>query len=1121
MKESVFQQPVAGLSPRNRAVALAVALAIQAGVVPMAYSQQAAASRDKPAEDALEQIVVTGSRIVRRDYQANSPIQTIDATSLEDKAGVAIENSLNKLPQFVPAATEYTQIATGELINTGSTTTAGAATLSLRGLGPNRNLVLIDGLRAVPVNATMAVDINTVPAAAIERVETITGGASSVYGADAVAGVVNFILKKNFQGVNLDAQYGAMQNGKAGESRLSALIGSNSANGRGNVMIGLEYVKREGVEWNDVDFYNKALKDPTTSGTVYIDTDPYINFGTGDFTGSATAGGVVDSIFNKAPANTVLRNSIGQIGGRIYLNQDGTVYTGASIFNAVSPPGNGSTAGLYRYNGPFNNPDGSLFRKIDGQGFLQEYIPHLKANVPLERYSLFAKGEYELTDSVSLHLQGNIVESSTFQLWQVSPATGGWSSTIPHGTGIYAPSVDTNGNTLAAYRPGGQFGLNCGPTGGCTNSQAYPVSPELARLLDARANPNATYNLSYSLDFPYNGFGVPRSIDTTQRTDQFQIGLRGKLDFLDSTWDFTATHGSSTLGILKQGYASLSQVRTIIQSPNYGKGFFAQANSGPPGNAFAGGVATCTSGVPVFSSHAAISQDCVNAMIVELQDQSRMVQNDVIANFQGRLANLPAGEARFSVGTEYRKNDYRYVFDHLNTQTSFLDLGIGTFPANSTRGVTSVQEYYGELLVPIVKGVPFIEHLNLELGYRISDYRYQGSISTYKILGDWAVNNALRFRGGYQKATRAPNIAEMFQAESQTWGFGVPGDPCGLSTLAAYGANAALNPTNAANVKTLCGKIMGLGGAATFYGPGAVQPSGSGGLYFVNVVGNPKVNPEDSTTYTAGLVIQPRWENPLLSGFTSTIDWYDIKINGMIAPESGQAVYQACLSPSSNPTFDANNEACKRILRNPETGGMTAAYATYLNTGKSELSGLDVALDWKGLAADMGLSSVPGKFGVNVLVSKLLKLETQASAAAPVIDWVGSLGPSPGTSLNAGSFSYRVFTTFNYGNEGFTSSLRWRHLPSAVSEAQAQSTTPLSLLGAQSSYDIFDLSVGYNLTKSIQLRGGIDNLLDTPPIITGARSAADPQPTTGQGVTNPGFYDTLGRQFYVGVKAKF
>src|SRR5262249_985369 len=150
----------------------------------------------------------------------------------------------------------------------------------------------------------------------------------------------------------------------------------------------------------------------------------------------------------------------------------------------------------------------------------------------------------------------------------------------------------------------------------------------------------------------------------------------------------------------------------------------------------------------------------------------------------GHLIDLPAGEARFSVGSEYRKNEYYYIFDTLNTQDSFLDLGLGTFPANSTRGTTSVKEFYGELAVPLLKDVPAFKHLNLELGYRWSDYRYQGGISTWKALADWAITPAFRFRGGYQKATRAPNIAEMFQAQSQTWSSTTPGDPCGVNTIA-------------------------------------------------------------------------------------------------------------------------------------------------------------------------------------------------------------------------------------------------------------------------------------------------------------------------------------------------
>ena len=1107
--------PVGRISFSRNSVGLAVALALQAAAAAPALAQE------RDSGDGLEQIVVTGSRIVRRDFEANSPIQTVDADALERQSAIAIEDTLNDLPQFVPAATAFTQVQDGELINTGSTTTAGASTLSLRGLGPNRNLVLIDGYRAVPVNATMAVDLNTIPAAAVQRVEVITGGASSVYGADAVAGVVNFILKKDFEGIDLDAQYGAMQNGKAGELRVSSLFGANSSDGRGNVMIGLEYAKRNSVQWKDVDFYRKAMNDPTTNGTISIVTDPYYQVNDPSGLVNPPSGSVIDSIFNQAPANTVLRNAAGQITGRVSLNNDGSVYTGAAIFDAIAPPGAGSSAGLYRYKGPLQQGD-FTFRKIDGTGELEEYIPGHKANVPMTRYSLFARGTYELFDDVTAHAQVSSVESQVFQLWQVSPATGGWSSTIPHGDGVYAPSLAADGvTTLAAYRTGGTFGLACPASGGCSKSQAFPVSPELGRLLDSRANKEATWNLSYSLDFPYYGLGLPRSIDSTQRTNQYSFGLQGKLASIDGSWDIVASHGSSTLGLLLEGYVALERFRTIMQSPNFGQGFFRQGNAGPPGNGFAGGVAQCTSGIPVFRPHNQISQDCLDAFIVELQHQAKMEQDFVEANVQGRAFNLPAGELRFSAGAHWRQNEYRYIFDTLNTQNSFLDLGLGTFPANNTRGKTDVRELYGELLVPVLRDVPAFKHLNLELGYRYSDYRYQGGVDTYKALVDWALIDSLRFRGGYQLATRAPNIAEMFQAQSQTWLSLSPGDPCGLNTVASYGANQATNPANYQRSRQICRGLMGTVGAAEFYGPGTVQPNGGSALWFTNATGNPNVNPEEATTWTAGLVWQPRFDQALLSGVSATVDWYSIKIRDMIAVEPGSAVYEACLGVNSNPNADINNAACQRIIRNPSTGGATASNVSYINAGDAKVSGIDYALNWSAALADMGMSSLPGKFGVNILVSTLLDLTTQATATSPKIDWKGSLGPSTGTSLNNGAFDYRVFTTLSYSFTGWNFGLRWRYLPPAKSELEAASTTPVTSRGAESAYSVFDLSASWQLNTTLQLRAGIDNLLDHDPVITGRRIDSDPNPTTGAGVTEAGFYDILGRRFYIGAKAKF
>ncbi len=617
------------------ATSIALALALPAAGMQIAHAQQQAPQSSNKGK--LEEVVVTGSRIVRRDYEANSPIQTIDKSQFEAQSAVSVEETLNHLPQFVPAATQYTQVQDGELINTGSTITAGAATLSLRGLGPNRNLVLIDGYRAMPVNATMAVDLNSIPTAAVQRVEVITGGASSVYGADAVAGVVNFITKKNFEGADLDVQYGAMQNGHAGETRASALIGANLNGDRGNVMLGIEYADRQGVEWKDVDFYRKAMTDPTVEGTVSIVTDPYYNIDAGN----APSGAAIDQIFTQAPAGVVLRNGTGAVGGRVYWTASNTIYTGASIFNNVSPAGAGSTAGLYRYDGPLQEGD-FPFRKIDGQGYLQEYIPGHKANVPLRRYSVFARARYDLTDTVSASIQATSVQTHVVQLWQVSPATGGWSQTIPHGSDIYAPSLNGDGTTVSAYLAGGAYGLSCPALGGCTNSEAFPVSPELGALLDSRQNPNAPWSLSYSLDFPYYGLGVPRTIDSTNRTDQINFGLQGKLEGIDGTWEIVASHGSTAIGIQKEGYASLERTRTLIQSPNYGMGFFAQANAGPPGNGFAGGVATCTSGIPVFRPHDQVSQDCLDAIIVTFEG--------LVGHAAGLHRSERAGKARQDAG---------------------------------------------------------------------------------------------------------------------------------------------------------------------------------------------------------------------------------------------------------------------------------------------------------------------------------------------------------------------------------------------------------------------------------------------------------------------------------------
>ena len=209
-------------------------------------------------EAGLEEITVTGSRIVRRDLDAASPIVTIDTQRLENSSTISIESVLNQMPQFVPDNTQF------DSQNVGSgAQVPGIATVNLRGIGANRTLVLIDGRRVQPANASLVVDLNTIPTAAIERVENITGGASAVYGADALAGVVNFVLKNDFEGVEMDFSSSVTAEGDGEETKFSSLLGVNAESGSSNVMLGVEWYRREMVLQRDREFYRNGWEDQT------------------------------------------------------------------------------------------------------------------------------------------------------------------------------------------------------------------------------------------------------------------------------------------------------------------------------------------------------------------------------------------------------------------------------------------------------------------------------------------------------------------------------------------------------------------------------------------------------------------------------------------------------------------------------------------------------------------------------------------------------------------------------------------------------------------------------------------------------------------------------------------
>jgi outer membrane receptor protein involved in Fe transport len=1081
----------------------ALLLAGCAGTI--ALATPAMAQDEAPAEEADAPIIVTGSRIQRQDYNATTPTVTADEALFDNSATAAIESNLNKLPQFTPAQTP----TLGGDIQPTATNTPGAATISLRGIGSNRNLVLVDGRRATPSNASGVIDINTIPAAAIERVEIISGGASATYGADAVAGVTNFILKKNFQGLELDAQVGLTQEGDGFEYQLSGIMGTDFPDGRGNITLALSMNTREANMQRDRSWYRNLWADPQIAGTQFFLDRPGANL-----TGFEIDPAAIAAVF--PGANPAVPGGFGQLTA--FVNPDGTVWTGNSF---------ATRGGLYKFQG--STGPGSQY-KIDATGVLGQNNTNLYLILPLTRYNAYARGNYEINDWVGVFGQAMFSHTSTYTRNEPGPITTGWDVSIPHGTDIYlgdltrgiASSLNPDGTTNAAYLAGGRYGLNCPATGGCTNSQVFPVSPELATLLDGRLNGAANSPFPMQTLMPDD-----RETFTDVMTYNITTGLEGSIPGTDWTWEAFVNHGESHTFARQTGIYSLMRTRAVMSAPNFGRGFEFQGNLESGG--FGASTGVCTSGLNFFVPPAGgFTEDCMEAIRADLKNRSSMRQTIVEANLQGGLFDLPAGTVRAAVGASYREQEYQFLNDTLTTQgRSFLDQALGIYPSGNAFGYIDTKEVYGELLIPVLADTPFFQELNLEVGGRYSDYNTTGSSWTYKVLGDWALNDWFRIRGGYNRAERAPNIGELFLSAQQTFGVSTAGDPCSLANPLSWSANQdgdayAGGNANGANVEAVCRILMAQSGSATaadqYYS--SPQSASTFGFAFPTLVGNATLEPEKADTWTAGVVIQSPFASGVLSRLRLSVDWFDIRVNNAIGAQTVASAMQQCFDPALNPLVATDPAAaaatqfCQNVPRT-QTGNVGNIFTTYVNNGRFHLQGIDTQLDW---AADVG----PGTLSVNLVANYLFDFESAALPTLPMVDYAGSFGPGGENGLNGGgAYEYRLFANVGYSWGKANVGLQWQHWPGYEDAAEVTSGTATSTTGAPS-YDLFNLNAGYQLSDDVRLRFGVDNLFNKAPPLTGTNPDADL--SLGQlrgGSIASGIYDTNGRRFYLGANMRF
>lgn len=355
---------------------------------PVSEQQGAAAPLpERPPEPAAAaEVVVTGSRISRRDYKSDSPISTVSSAQLATSGQPSLDRAIGELPQFSAAqgASEVGDVQGGLGFS------GGQSYSDLRGLGPNRSLVLLDGRRLMPSSPEGSIDLNTIPTPLIESVEVITGGASATYGSDAVAGVVNFKLRQKFEGVELFAQNGLTSRGDGATHQISGIAGSKFGGDRGDAVVAFEYSDRDLIEGSTRPFFAgiRQLARPA-EGIITA----------GNFGGGAPTIASVNAVLAGYPGTTPITGT-GNYTGAIGVNTDGTIFTSAAGANCAQ-----NYKGVGAVKGANISANCTTAQVALGQYF--------GVQVPLTKYNVFARANYKLADHITVYGQFNFMESSS------------------------------------------------------------------------------------------------------------------------------------------------------------------------------------------------------------------------------------------------------------------------------------------------------------------------------------------------------------------------------------------------------------------------------------------------------------------------------------------------------------------------------------------------------------------------------------------------------------------------------------------------------------------------------------------------------------------------------------
>jgi outer membrane receptor protein involved in Fe transport len=944
-----------------------------------------------PASASVEEVVVTGSRISRQDYSASTPVVTLGPSTLQKTGAVTLDTALKQQPQFVGS--------TGSTTN--SSGNGGQANIQLRGLGRQRTLVLMDGRRLPPANSDGSVDINAVPTALIENVEIITGGASAVYGSDAVAGVVNIRMKHHFDGLEIDAQYGLAEHGDADDYKLSVAGGGDFANDRGSSVFSVEYANRKSILLSDRDFTLGASRDSVLPTGL-------VSFATG-----APSQAAIDQVFGRYGVAPGVVKATNQFG----FNADGTLFTTGQTVQNFRTPANPS---LFFVSPKAVQVDGRPFR------FLQ---------LPLETYSVYSRSTYDLTADTHAFAQVLYTYGKGATQLNPLPAPSNASSAIP-------PVPVTN-----------------------------PFIPaDLRTLLASRAAPTAPFALSKRFDA-----SGARLWENTNNTLQIVGGLDGKLPVMDWTWDVSATYGRNKIDTIRTNYQSRSALQSLLSAAD-------------------GGASICDGGFNPFGDRP-ISAACNAYINPRLRTVVDIDQRIVEANFQGGLLQLPAGELRFAAGAEYREDYFRNDPDPLTARGDII-ANAGSF----FEGRTEAKEAYGELLIPILKDLPLVKDLSADIGGRISDYNTIGSVGTYKADVSWKMVDSLTFRGGYERAIRAPNISELYSPVINSVsiiglaGSLGSGDPCDIHGAYRTGPNAA-------QVRALC---LATGVPASQIDTFTFNQQSAG----TTTGGNPDLKQETADTFSVGAVWRPDLPWALVQNLSISLDYFNIDVRDAVGSITAPLTLSRCFNAAgtTNPSYDPANPFCQLTSRNAD-GTINLITAQSLNLGGYKTSGVDLQADWRFDTSALGLQD-GGQVSVNLLTSYLDSFKIKSLPGDPFLEYAGTIGNGQIDPVAISRPRWKSNLEADYTRGPATVGVTWRYIGKMSNAANVGATVATAAGVPSVSY--FDLSIRYRLNERLELWGVVANLADKQPPV---------YPTVGS--TDLATYDVIGRRFTLGLKARF